>query len=30
MKALQVVLFFKPGHIDYQGKRTEVAEISSL
>ena len=25
MKALQVVLFYKPGHIDYQGKRTEVA-----
>ncbi|NRB66640.1 MAG: helix-turn-helix transcriptional regulator [Vibrio sp.] len=24
MKALQVVLFLKPGHIDYQGKRTEV------
>ena len=25
MKALQVVLCYKPGHIDYQGKRTEVA-----
>ncbi|MDN3610016.1 helix-turn-helix transcriptional regulator [Vibrio ostreicida] len=30
MKALQVVLFYKPGHIDYHGKRIEVGENQLL